>query len=267
MNDNSSETLRLLRHLVDGDAAAWDALLARHRRRLHRMVSMRIDDRVCAKVNASDIIREACAEASLRLARYLKQPTLPFYLWLRSITTRRLTVEHRRQLGQQAPDRRAGLSLYRGALPETTTATLAAQLLGQHETPSQAAVRTEMKIRLQQAINHMHRLDREILAMRHFERLTAAETARLLDIERSEATRRYLRALKALKAVLSYQQQAFATSSNGLPVCQPVAIPDAERRTLQRLFPWCRKHPKRGVLIALGVLAMVAGVVLFLTLW
>jgi RNA polymerase sigma-70 factor (ECF subfamily) len=88
-------------------------------------------------------------------------------------------------------------------LPEATGAALAAQLLGRLTRPSEAAVRAERKVRLQAALNAMDPLDREILALRHFEQLTNAEAARSLGLDRSAASKRYIRALRRLKEILA----------------------------------------------------------------
>jgi RNA polymerase sigma-70 factor (ECF subfamily) len=95
------------------------------------------------------------------------------------------------------------VSIYRGALPEASSAALAAQLLGRECRPSEAAVRAELKIRLQEALNCMDAIDREVLSLRHFEQLTTAESARVLGISEAAAGKRYLRALLRLKTVLS----------------------------------------------------------------
>jgi RNA polymerase sigma-70 factor (ECF subfamily) len=149
------------------------------------------------------VIQEAWLEASARLPEYLKQPAMPFFLWLRFLTSQKLLELHRYHLGAQARDAGREISLYHGALPGTTSAALAAQLLGHLTRPSEAAIRAEIKIRLQEALNRMEPLDREVLALRHLEQLTNAETARVLGIHESAASKRYLRALKRLKEVLS----------------------------------------------------------------
>src|SRR5260370_179805 len=105
-------------------------------------------------------------------------------------------------LCSHARDARREVSLYRGALPEASSAALAGRLVGHRTTPSQAAVRAEMQLRLQEALNGMNPLDREVLALRHFEQLTNAETARVLDLRESAATQRYARSLLPLKALL-----------------------------------------------------------------
>jgi RNA polymerase sigma-70 factor (ECF subfamily) len=87
-------------------------------------------------------------------------------------------------------------------LPEASSAALAAQLLGHETRPSEAAVRAELKIRLQEALNSMDALDREILALRHFEQLSLAEVAKVLNIKEKAAGKRYLRALERLKNIL-----------------------------------------------------------------
>jgi RNA polymerase sigma-70 factor (ECF subfamily) len=101
--------------------------------------------------------------------------------------------------------RDAGLevSLYRGALPAASSAALAAQLLGQHTSPTQAAVRAERLLHIQEALNNLEPMDREVLSLRHFEQLNRAETAQALGIEEGAAAKRYIRALKRLKDVLA----------------------------------------------------------------
>jgi RNA polymerase sigma-70 factor (ECF subfamily) len=167
------------------------------------MVALRLDHRLQGRFDASDVIQEAYLEASRRLADYLKQPNMPFFLWLRFITGQKLLELHRYHLGAQARDAGREVSLYRGSLPETTSAALAAQLLGHLTRPSEAAIRAETKVRLQEALNRMEPLEREVLALRHFEHLSNAETAQVLGIQESAASKRYLRALKRLKDILT----------------------------------------------------------------
>jgi RNA polymerase sigma-70 factor (ECF subfamily) len=122
---------------------------------------------------------------------------------LRLVVGERLMKLHRHHLGTQMRDAGREVSLYRGALPAASSAALAAQLLGRYTSPTQAAERAERALRLQEALNTLEPMDREILSLRHFEELTAAETARVLDIAESAAAKRYFRALKRLKDVLT----------------------------------------------------------------
>jgi len=199
---NSGETDRSLRRVAQGDRQEWGALLERHRLRLRRMIALRLDQRLQGRIDASDVIQEAYLEASTRLEEYLRQPTMPFFLWLRFLTGQKLMELHRHHLGAQMRDAGREVSLYRGSLPETSSAALAAQLLGHETQPSEAAVRAERKVRLQEALNTMEPMDREVLALRHFEQLTTPEVARVLGITDAAASKRYLRALKRLKEVL-----------------------------------------------------------------
>jgi RNA polymerase sigma-70 factor, ECF subfamily len=203
MTNNSAETTRLLEQACTGDQEALNALLARHRPRLRRMVDLRLDRRLQARIDASDVIQEAYVEVVTRLNEYLNQPSYPLLLWLRLIVGERLLKLHRHHLGTQMRDAGLEVSIYRGALPEASSAALAAQLLGQHTSPTQAAVRAERMIRLQEALNTLDAMDREVLSLRHFEELSLAETALSLGIEESAAAKRYIRALKRLKATLA----------------------------------------------------------------
>ena len=122
---------------------------------------------------------------------------------LRLVVGQRLATVHRHHLGTQMRDAGREVALYRDALPAASSAALAGQLLGRQTSPSQAAVRAERVIRLQEALNTLDPVDREVLALRHFEQLTAAETARVLGISEAAAAKRYIRALKRLKQILA----------------------------------------------------------------
>ncbi len=203
MTNNSAETDRLLDRARAGDRVALNELLARHRPRLRRMVDLRLDRRLQARIDASDVIQDAYVEVARRLDEYLSEPSYPLFLWLRLIVGERLLKLHRHHLGTQMRDAGMEVSIYRGALPEASSAALAALLLGKHTSPTQAAVRAERMIRLQEALNTLDAMDREVLSLRHFEELSLAETALSLGIEESAAAKRYIRALKRLKATLA----------------------------------------------------------------
>jgi RNA polymerase sigma-70 factor (ECF subfamily) len=203
MDNNSADTARLLELARAGDKAAANEIFARHRARLRRMVELRLDRRLQARIDASDVIQEAYVAAVGRLDEYLREPNYPLFLWLRLIVGERLLKLHRHHLGTQMRDAALEVSIYRGALPAASSAALAAQLLGKHTSPTQAAVRAERMMRLQEALNALDPMDREVLSLRHFEDMSLAETALSLEIEESAAAKRYIRALKRLKAVLA----------------------------------------------------------------
>lgn len=199
---DSSGTNRLLRRAAGGDGEGWGALLTRHEGRLRRMVAFRLDPRLQGRIDPEDVVQEVSLAASEHRAEYLQRPAMPFFLWLRGIAGNKLLELHRRHLGTPMRDARREVSLYRGPMPGATSAALAARLLGHDTRPSEAAVRAEMKLRLQGALNAMDPTDREVLALRHVEQLTNAEAARELGIQERAAAKRYLRALKRLREVL-----------------------------------------------------------------
>jgi RNA polymerase sigma-70 factor (ECF subfamily) len=197
-----TETTQLIEQAVRGDERAWDALITPHRDRLWRMVALRLDHRLQGRVDPSDVIQESSIDAARRLPEYAKNPPMPFYLWLRFLTGQRLMDQHRRHLGAKARDARREISLYGSAFPEATSAHLAAQFLGKMSTPSQAAIRLENKMRLHQALDALEPIDREILALRHFEQLSNSEAAEVLRLDPSATSKRYKRAVVHLKDAL-----------------------------------------------------------------
>jgi RNA polymerase sigma-70 factor (ECF subfamily) len=203
MESHTGDPAELIARLRAGDRAALNAMFERHRDRLRRMVEIRLDSRLKARLDASDVVQEAYLEVAARLEEYVRDPKLPPFLWLRLVVGERLMKLHRHHLGAQMRDAGREVSLFRGALPAASSAALAAQLLGRYTSPTQAILRAERILRLQEALNTLEPIDREILSLRHFEELTAAETARVLGIEESAAAKRYFRALKRLKDVLA----------------------------------------------------------------
>ena len=191
-----------LRRASQGHPEGLEDLFTRYRTRLRRMIRLRLDRRLQGRVDPSDVIQEVYLEVSRQIGDYLRDPAMPFFLWLRLRAGQKLALVHRQHLGVQARDAGREVSLYRGPMPAATSAALAAQLIGKRTTPSQAAIKAELKIRLQEALNSMEDLDREVLALRHFEQLTNAETARVLGIKESTACNRYIRALERLKKIL-----------------------------------------------------------------
>jgi RNA polymerase sigma-70 factor, ECF subfamily len=203
MATQGAEEGDLLDRAGRGDRQALTDLFTRYRNQLKRMVKLRLDPRVQGRVDPSDIVQEAYLEVCKKLADYLRAPSLPFFLWLRALTGQKLALAHRQHLGVQARAAGREVSLYRGALPEASSTALAAQLLGKLTSPSQAAMKAELKIRVQEALNSMDAVDREVLTLRHFEHLSNAETALVLGIKESAACNRYVRALERLRGILS----------------------------------------------------------------
>jgi RNA polymerase sigma-70 factor (ECF subfamily) len=185
------------------------ALLERHRDQLHAMVLIRMDRRLRGRMDASDVVQEGYVEAVERYPEYMRNPTMPPFLWLRFIVGQRLRLAHRQHLGVKARDAGREVTLYHGALPEATSESLAAQLLGRLTSPSQVAVRAELQVRLQEALNGMDAIDREVVALRHFEQLSNAETALVLGVQPRAASARYIRAIRRLKEILSSMQGFF----------------------------------------------------------
>ena len=199
METESSKIIELLRR---GNQQILVDLWNQHRERLLRLVKLRMDRRMQGRVDAEDVLQEAYVDFASRVDEYTADPSMPFYLWLRYLTGQRLQLMHRHHLGTMMRDAGRGVSIHRGPMPQATSISLAAQLLGRFTSVTQAVQRAEMQVMLQEAINGMDELDREILALRHFEELSNTETARVLGIKRSTASSRHLRAIKRLKEVL-----------------------------------------------------------------
>ena len=204
MADPADDTSLRLQRALAGDESALAALFDGYRERLRRMIRLRLDRRLSGRVASSDILQEAYLDVRKRLTEYARDPAaMPFHLWLRLIAGQKLTDVHRSHLGAQIRDAGQEVSLHRGPFPRASSISLAAQLLGKMTSASKAAIRAEHKLIVQETLNGMDPIDREVLALRHFEHLSNDETAQVLGLTKSAASNRYIRALKRLKEILS----------------------------------------------------------------
>ena len=203
MANQAGDSDTLLARATSGDELALADLFARYRERMKRMVKLRLDRRLSGRIDPSDVVQEAFLEASKRLPEYVQKRDMPLLLWLRLVTGQKLTDLHRTHLGAKMRDAALEVSLYRGALPEASSVMLAGQLLGQLTSASRVAIRAEVRLQVQAALNSLDPLDREVLALRHFEQLNNEQTALALGIKKSAASNRYVRSLARLKEILS----------------------------------------------------------------
>src|SRR5437588_12162082 len=194
---DSDDTEALLRLGQAGDRAAFEALFARHRADLWRLVELRLDPRLRPRVDPSDVVQEAHLEAFRRLGAYLERRPLPFRLWLRQIVYDHTLKARRRHLGTARRDAAREVPL-----PERSSLLLARQLLAGGPTPSQQLDRRELAARLRRALAQLPEADRELILMRHFEGLSNQEVGCLLGADPATVSKRHGRALLRLHRIL-----------------------------------------------------------------
>jgi RNA polymerase sigma-70 factor (ECF subfamily) len=202
-SDDSADTIDLLHRAGNGDQEAVAALFARHQDRLEKMVRLRMDRRLQGRLDALDILQETYLEAARRVGAFARNPGVSVYLWLRLLASQKLVDLTRRHLGAKMRSAGQEISLHRGALPHASSLSLAEHLLGRLTSPSLAVIRAETQLRVQDALNAMDPIDREVLALRHFELLSNCEVAQVLGLSKSAASNRYIRALKRMREFLS----------------------------------------------------------------
>jgi RNA polymerase sigma-70 factor (ECF subfamily) len=192
----------LLQRAEQGDLAAREELLVRYQKRLRQMIAVRMDRRLAARLDASDVVQETLAEAIQQLSDYFRNRPLPFYPWLRQLACDRLAELHRRHIQTRKrsitrEERRAP------ALPEESALKLAGRLLARGSSPSARLRREEACGRVQAALAQLADHDREVLVLRHLEQLSTTEIAAVLGITEGAVYTRHLRALERLRILLS----------------------------------------------------------------
>jgi RNA polymerase sigma-70 factor (ECF subfamily) len=195
----TTDTEHLLERAADGDGAAREQLLERFRPRLRRMIAVRFDVRLAARVDPSDVVQETLAEAATKLNRYLKYRPVPFYPWLRQLAQRRLIDIHRRHVKAR---RRTVTREAAQVLPDRSAMSLAVRLLGRLSSPSARLQRQERRDRVRTALAALPEVDRELLVLRVLEGLRTRETAAVLGMSETAVRSRQVRALERLKVLL-----------------------------------------------------------------
>jgi RNA polymerase sigma-70 factor (ECF subfamily) len=196
------DTDELIRRAGRGDASAVNVLFERHRGRLAQMVNSRMDPRVRARVDPSDVVQETLAAASKKMPSYLAHQPIPFYPWLRQIAWEKLVHLHDRHLRAAKRSVQREQHAY-AALSDQSTLQLAEQLVGTVSSPSVAALRRELRQRVQQALAELSDDDREILLQRYLEQMSSKEIGAVLGISEAAVNMRHMRALERMRSVLS----------------------------------------------------------------
>jgi RNA polymerase sigma-70 factor (ECF subfamily) len=197
MSTEKPETERLIEQARAGNRDARNDLLDRHRDRLRRMVTMRLDRRLAPRLDPSDVVQDALADAAARLSEYLRDRPLPFYPWLRRLAFDRLVELHRhhgrirRSVAREEPE---GLDL-----PDDSVAVLVERLAASGTSPSSDLLRREMRERVRAALDALSPRDGEVLALRYLEQLTTSETAAVLGISEGAVKSRLMRAILRLR--------------------------------------------------------------------
>lgn len=199
----TTDTQNLLDQAKKGDAEAVDQLLARHREPIRRLIDLRLDPAIVQRVDASDVVQDVLLEASKRLQDYLKNPAMPFHLWLRHIAKDHIIDAHRRHHQAQKRGVNREQPLARPGWMDQSSLELAGQLVDPERTPASAALQEELQRRLHTALAGLDEDDRDILLMRHFEQLSNQDVASSLGLTEAAASMRYLRAIRRLRDVLA----------------------------------------------------------------
>jgi RNA polymerase sigma-70 factor (ECF subfamily) len=197
-----TEIAQEIQWLKDKGSVALATLFDRYRLRLEKIVEFRMDERLKRRVDPADVLQEAFIELSKRLAEFLAQPSVSVFVWMRQKTVQTLIDLHREHFrdkrspnkeAQQAPNwnsNETGLSI---------NAFLAASMTS----PSQHLIRGEEVLKIQAAIHLLSELDREVIALRHFEQLTNLQVAEVLNLTPTAASNRYIRAISRLSETLT----------------------------------------------------------------
>ncbi|MDB4778093.1 sigma-70 family RNA polymerase sigma factor [bacterium] len=208
MLENKDDSNELLDRAASGNDAALAKLFSKYQSQLKQAILIRMDRHLQRRERESDILQESFLAAARDLPRYNKERRVPPYIWLRGIVQQRL-VDACRHHGRDKRNARREVSLH-GALPFADSVSLASHLSGDLSSPSSAATKAEFQQILQTVLAEMEPLDREIIALRHFEHLKNVDVAEILDMDESTTSSRYLRALKKLKDALVQYPEFFA---------------------------------------------------------
>lgn len=201
MTSPTPDTEELVERASRGDSSARQELLVRHRDRLRNMVRVRLDCRLAARVDPSDVVQEALLDAAGQLSDYLRRRPLPFYPWLRRLAWEHLVRIHQRHLAKRRSVlREEGQA---PALSNDSVQELAQRLVASGTSPSNQLIRKELRERVRRALSQIPETDREVLVLRYLEKLSVADVAAVLGVSAAAVKMRHRRALDRLSRLLA----------------------------------------------------------------
>jgi RNA polymerase sigma-70 factor (ECF subfamily) len=165
------------------------------------MVAVRMDRRLAARIDPSDVVQDALAEAQRTMDDYLRDRPLPWYPWLRRLAWERLIQLHRQHIGagKRSLLQERGIDL---VLPDQSAMMLVNRLIASETSPSRHAIREETRDRVRAALDGLTPRDREVLVLRFLEQLSTAETAAVLEIGEGAVKSRLMRAVVRFRDLL-----------------------------------------------------------------
>lgn len=200
--EDDSNHADLVRRIRTGDRDALGQLFAIYRPRLWRMVTFRLHPGLQGRVDADDVLQDAWLNALERIEHFFDGDESSSFLWFRTIVIQTMIDLHRFHLGAQKRSTTREKSLGSGWASGSTSSSLAFHLSDSARSPSSNASHAELTRRLDSVLLGMNEVDREILALRHFEALSNSEVASLLNLSEQAASVRYIRALGRLKQIM-----------------------------------------------------------------
>ena len=207
MNQPAEISDRLIAEMRSGSEDALAEVFSHYRERLRRIIRFRLDYRIAARISDSDVLQETFIAAVKRIDHFSTRDQMSPFLWLRLLIGQQLIDLHRQHLQAGMRDARKEVSIQQHAPSPHTSMAIAAQLVGRATAVSELISRAEQIERLESTLNEMDPIDREVIALRHFEELSNNETANVLAIEPAAASKRYVRAMKRLAELMATLNQ------------------------------------------------------------
>lgn len=214
---NWDDPNEVLNKLKQDPPTVLGAAFSQYREIFLKLVQFRIDPVLAGRIDPEDVLQESWVAARNRLSHYLNDSDehsgnrdesgrMSLFVWLRLVVMQTLVDLQRHHLGAKMRDAYRQKSIHKNSATgssDLTSISLVQKLVGNWTSPSGAVMRQERAIQIRQAVESMDPIDREVLALRHFEELTNSQTAQVLGIKQKAASIRYVRSLRRLKEILN----------------------------------------------------------------
>ena len=196
----NSQEIQALICVAEHCRDAREELLQRFRGRLRQMIAVRLDKRILARIDPSDVIQETFVIAHRRFDDYFSSRPVAFYPWLRRLAWERVLELHDRHV--RAEKRSVLREKARIGLPDESAMRLVDRVARTELDPASEAIRQEARRRLREGLDQLPDTDRDVLVLRFLEEMSLEEVAEVLGISQGAVSMRQLRALMRLKQVL-----------------------------------------------------------------
>ncbi len=198
--DDAVGLAQLIERARTGDRPAMDQLFTRYERYLRLVIGSSMGPLLRREYDASDVLQETLLVAANRFAKFHGSDERELLTWLRTLASRKLIdLARRTRRLKRAPADQISLDEPQSLEGES----LAEQVAGDLTSPSQAAAKREMAVKLADALSRIDPTEAQVIWLHHVEGMSFESIGERIGVGRNGVRGIWTRGLRTLRRFLA----------------------------------------------------------------